>query len=466
MIRSDADRLVSSRSSPLRGAAALPGDKSLSHRAALLAAMAEGESRVENFLDAGVTRAMLQALSQLGVAWELQGSRLTVAGQGLAGFRPPGAPINCGNSATTMRLLAGVLAAARIPAVLDGSAGLRSRPMGRIVTPLRAMGAPLESAPGGTAPLVFSSQPASQALRGIEHHLSVPSAQVKSCLLLAGLAAEGETVLHEPGVSRDHTERMLRGLGISVHSTLNLPVSLPQPAGRQATASLPGPAVTTRLFPPRPLTLPTLHCRLPGDFSSAAFLIVAALVIPDSQIVLRGVGLNPTRTGLLDALLSMGADIRVLAAAQAHGEPLGDLQVHASPLQGIAVDGPLVARMIDEFPIFAVAAALAEGTTVVRGAGELRHKEADRISALCMELRKLGVDVRETADGFEIRGGRPIRGAVVQAHGDHRLAMALAVAGLVAATPVTVQGGGAVSESFPAFVRALQGLGANLRVEH
>jgi 3-phosphoshikimate 1-carboxyvinyltransferase len=463
---SNSSRLVSGPGAPLRGAATVPGDKSLSHRAALLAAMAAGESRIENFLDAGVTRAMLQALTQIGVAWDLQGPVLSVTGQGIGGFRPPDRPIECGNSATTMRLLAGALAAAGIPAVLDGSPGLRARPMGRIVEPLRAMGVPVESAPGGTAPLVFSPRPGGRTLRGIEHHLSVPSAQVKSCLLLAGLAAVGETILHEPGVSRDHTERMLRGLGVPVRSTHRVPQSLPQAGVQGVAGSAPGPVVTTTLTPPRPLSLPELRCTLPGDFSSAAFLIVAALVAPGSQLTLQGVGLNPTRTGLLEVLQSMGASIRLRATGQAYGEPFGDLEVRAGSLQGLDVSGSLVARMIDEFPIFAVAAALAEGRTVVRDAGELRYKESDRISALCTELRKLGVDILETVDGFEIRGGQPLRGAVVQAHGDHRLAMALAVAGLAAVTPVTVRGAGAISESFPGFVWALQSLGANLHLEN
>jgi len=458
--------LVSSPGSPLRGGASLPGDKSLSHRAALLAAMAEGESRIENFLVAGVTRAMLQALTDLGVTWELQGTALSVTGQGLRGLRAPKDPINCGNSATTMRLLSGALGAAGIPAVLDGSPGLRSRPMGRIVEPLQAMGVPLDSAPGGTAPLVFSARPDGRPLRAIEHRLAVPSAQVKSCLLLAGLAAGGMTVLHEPGVSRDHTERMLRGLGISVEATHRIAETAPKAAARQPTGFILGPVVTTTLTPPSPLSLPTLQCTLPGDFSSAAFLIVAALIAPGSEITLQGIGLNPTRTGLLDALQSMGAGIRVLATEQAYGEPFGDLAVRAGRLQGTGVAGPLVARMIDEFPVFAVAAALAEGRTTVRGAGELRHKESDRISALCTELRKLGVDILETADGFEIQGGYPIWGGIVQAHGDHRLAMALAVAGLAAKAPVTVQGARVISESFPGFVQALQGLGARVRMEH
>ena len=456
--------LVSRRGSPLLGIATLPGDKSLSHRAALLAALAEGESRIENFLVAGVTRAMLDALTDLGVSWELNGVALSVTGRGIGGLRAPVPPVDCGNSATTLRLLAGAIGAAGIPAVLDGSPGLRARPMARIVEPLRAMGVQVEPAAGGTAPLQFFARRGGRPLRGIEHSLAIPSAQVKSCLLLAGLAAEGETVLREPGISRDHTERMLRGLGVSVETAQEIPAPLPQRSGLPSGFAA-GPVVTTRLVPPRPLALPPLDCTLPGDFSSAAFLIVAALIVPGSQVTLRGIGLNPTRTGLLDVLQTMGADIQTLATGQVYGEPAGGLLVCSSPLQGIDVGGSLVPRMIDEFPVFAVAAALARGRTVVRGAGELRHKESDRISALCSELRKLGVEITETADGFEIQGGRPVRGGVVQSHGDHRLAIALAVAGLASETPVSIQGAGAISESFPGFVQALQDLDGNVSLE-
>jgi 3-phosphoshikimate 1-carboxyvinyltransferase len=272
---------------------------------------------------------------------------------------------------------------------------------------------------------------------------------VKSCLLFAGLAAEGEMVLQEPGISRDHTERMLRGLGVSVETEQNSS----------------GPLVTTRLVPPRPLALPPLDGALPGDFSSAAFLIVAALIVPGSRVTLQGIGLNPTRTGLLDALQAMGAGVRIRETGQVFGEPAGELLVTSASLRGIDVDGPLVARMIDEFPIFAVAAAWAQGCTTVRGAGELRHKESDRIAAMCTELRKLGVEIVETVDGFEIQGGRPLRGGAVESHGDHRLAMALAVAGLMAEALVAVQGAGVISESFPGFVEALAGLGAGVRWE-
>jgi 3-phosphoshikimate 1-carboxyvinyltransferase len=404
---------------------------------------------------------MLRALSALGTAWELQGTTLTVHGQGLQGLRPPAAPIDCGNSATTLRLLAGALAAAGIPAVLDGSAGLRRRPMRRIVEPLRAMGAAVEAAAGGTAPLKFSARPADRRLDPTVHTLPVASAQVKSCLLLAALSARGPTTVREPAPSRDHTERMLCSQGLPV-------VTRPWAAeSGQGAPARPAQAhgVSVTLTPLQPCSLPPLRTALPGDISAAAFLIVAALITPGSDIRLTQVGLNPTRTGLLDVLRAMGAEIEIMAVAETQGEPAGVLAARASRLHGVTVDGPLVVRMIDEFPIFAVAAAAAEGRTVVRGASELRLKESDRIAALCRELRVLGVDITETADGFEILGGRPFTGGTVTAHGDHRLAMALAIAGLAADAPVIVQDAEIIAESFPGFTDALQSLGAEVEKE-
>jgi 3-phosphoshikimate 1-carboxyvinyltransferase len=313
------------------------------------------------------------------------------------------------------------------------------------------MGVAIETAAGGepagiTAPLTLRGRPAGQRLRGLDYQLPVASAQVKSCLLLAALAADGPTRLSEPGPSRDHTERMLGGMGV--------PVTAGAP-------DRPGDPYLTRLDPPEGVLSP-LGLRLPADISTAAFLIVAALVVPGSRLRLPGVGLNPTRTGLLDALKAMGADICVERVRETHGEPLADLTIEASRLHGVEVSGPLVVRMIDEFPVFAVAAACAEGQTVVRQAEELRYKESDRIAALCGELRRLGVKAEETSDGFVIQGGGIPGGAQAEAHGDHRLAMALAVAGLAAREPVSVQGAEICAESFPGFVSTLQGLGAVL----
>ena len=444
--------LVAVPGKPLSGAVSLPGDKSISHRAALFAALSTGNNQVKNFLVAGVTQVMLEALSELGIAWSLSGTTLQVQGAGLRKRSDAQDPVllDCGNSGTTMRLLAGAVSALGLPAVLDGSDRLRSRPMKRIVDPLQRMGVEIQSTADGTAPLSLAGRPSNRKLRSLDFTLPVASAQVKSCLLLAALAAEGETILKEPGPSRDHTERMLRAMGAAVNS---YPVSIP---GEQVDR------IETRFLPPDPLKLDPLNLVLPGDFSSAAFLIVAAIITPGSQININGVGLNPTRTGLLDALQSMGADITITNQYESCGEPLGDLQVRHGPLRGITVSGSMVVRMIDEFPVFAVAAANAMGQSVVTQAKELRHKESDRIDDLCRELRCLGVDLEEAADGFTINGGEVLHGGQVISHGDHRLAMALAVAGLAAKGPVEVEQAGILTESFPQFIKTLQSLGAEI----
>ncbi len=439
--------LISKSGNPLTGtvAAELPGDKSISHRAALFAAFADGTSRIEHFQVSGVTRPMLQALTSFGIQWSLEGETLMVEGRGIGAWKNPTFPIDCGNSATTLRLLAGAITGAGVTATLDGSYGLRRRPMDRIVDPLRKMGAVIKTTPGGIAPLTIQERAEGQKLKPLTYDLPVASAQVKSCLLLAALGAEGTTVLNEPGPSRDHTERMLSSMGVTVksyeveaHNTLRYMVEL---------------------TPPNPLVLSPLNMSLPADPSAAAFLIVAALIIPGSSLVLKGVCLNPTRTGLLDALQAMGGDITISNQHESGGELVGDLLVNASDLQGTQVGGSLVVRMIDEFPIFAIAAAFAHGTTVVHDAHELRLKESDRIAMLAAELRKLGVEIEEHPDGFTIHGGK-LQGGTVESHGDHRLAMSLAVAGLAAESPVTIQQADCTAESFPAFAAKLQKLGA------
>jgi 3-phosphoshikimate 1-carboxyvinyltransferase len=450
MKKAGSPKLIAKPGKALHGSASLPGDKSISHRAALFAALAEGDSLIENFLVSGVTHAMLGALSALGVQWILEGTTLTVAGQGLQELGEPKEPLDCGNSATTLRILVGALAAAGVPAILTGSSGLRRRPMQRIVSPLREMGVPIQAAEGGTAPLILESRPIDQPLQPQVLSLSVASAQVKTCLLLAALAADGLTTLHEPGPSRDHTERMLNAMGVPVNR-------------RPLQTS--GASYETTLAPPNPLSLTPLNLTIPGDISAAAFLVVAALTTPGSQITLLGVGLNPTRTGLLDALGQMGADLQIRNPRQLHGEPVGDLTVRYSHLHSTQVSGALVVRMIDEFPAFAIAAAHAQGQTVVREAEELRHKESDRISAMCTGLSTLGVTAHELQDGFIISGNGIPGGAVVNPHGDHRLAMALSVAGLAADKPVTVLEADIVTESFPEFVPTLSSLGANLALK-
>jgi len=437
---------------PLSGTASLPGDKSISHRAALFAALSSGECRVDNFLVAGVTQVMLDALSELGIEWRIDGTSLQVKGAGLRRMTASQDPIrlDCGNSGTTMRLLAGAVAALGLPVILDGSNRLRGRPMRRIVTPMQRMGVGIQASLEGTAPLALSARPGNQKLRPIDYTLPVASAQVKSCLLLAALAADGETALLEPGPSRDHTERMLRAMGVKVESRK---VASPGNGGEQ---------IESRILPPDPLELQPFDLILPGDFSSAAFLIVAAVITPGSDVKLQGVGLNPTRTGLLDVLQAMGADISITNQYESGGEPLGDLQVRSSKLKGITISGSTVVRMIDEFPVFAVAAANASGKTVVAEAEELRHKESDRIHDLCSELGRLGADLEEAPDGFTVNGGNLLEGGHAASLGDHRLAMAMAVAGLAARGPVVVEGGGILSESYPQFDQTLRKLGADI----
>jgi 3-phosphoshikimate 1-carboxyvinyltransferase len=424
--------------SALRGEIVPPGDKSLSHRAALFASLAEGESRIENLLLAGVTRPMLQALSGLGVAWHLQDTTLLVEGLGLHGFASPARLLDCGNSATTMRLLVGALAGAGCAGVLDGSDGLRQRPMRRVVEPLRDMGAKVEAAGGDHPPIVLHARSNHQPLRGMSHQISVASAQVKTAILLAALSADDTTTIREPGPSRDHSERMLAVMGAPIECL---------PARH-----------TVRIRPPsRPLK--PVRFTIPGDISSAAFIIVAGLIVPGSEIEIRDVGLNPSRTGLITALKAMGARIEVHEKGQRHNEPVGDLHLRSSPLHATRVDGELVVQMIDEFPAFAVAAAYAAGRTTVEGAAELRHKETDRISSLVRELRSLGAAIEEQTEGFTIEGGRPLGGGVVQSHGDHRLAMALTVAGLGTQDGVEVEGAEIIAESYPGFEADLCKLG-------
>lgn len=422
-----------------------PGDKSISHRAVLFAAMAEGESRIENFQVSGVTRPMLTALSAAGIDWTLEGTCLSVKGRGFSDWKDPKNPILCGNSATTMRLLAGCFAAVGIEAILDGSPGLRRRPMDRIVEPLRKMGVKVIDT-DGCAPLHLNTS--KFPLKGGEFELSVASAQVKSCILLAGLQADCEVVVIEPSASRDHTERMLGGMGIEI--------SIEKRFLKDSNK------VLTVLNPPAPVKLRPLEMEVPGDFSAVAFLIVAACITPGSDVLIRGTGLNPTRTGLLDALIQMGASIEISNQKIQSGEPVGDLRIRFGTLKGITIQGDDVVRMIDEFPAFAIAATFSEGTTIVKDAIELRYKESDRIADLCRELHRLGVEIAELPDGFQIDGRESIQGGSVDPKGDHRLAMAFALSGLRSQKEVVVSNPEIIQESFPMFVQVLKKLGADI----
>jgi 3-phosphoshikimate 1-carboxyvinyltransferase len=415
---------TSAPAGPIRGEIGVPGDKSISHRAIMLAALADGTSRIDGFLEGEDTRATAAVFQQLGVAIEAPASsRRVVHGAGIDGLSAPAHDLDCGNAGTGMRLLAGVLAGQPFDSVLVGDASLSRRPMRRVIDPLARMGAAIEASEGGLPPLRIRG---GRALHGIDYELPVASAQVKSAVLLAGLRASGTTEVREPHPTRDYTERMLAAFGWPIEFA----------PGRAALAG--------------GHRLRATDIDVPADFSSAAFFIVAATLVPGSELVLRGVGLNPRRIGLLHVLRAMGADIRESARRECGGEAVADLVVRHARLCGIEVPVQHVPDMIDEFPILFVAAAAAEGTTTIRGAAELRVKESDRIATMAEGLRALGVRVAETPDGAVIEGGR-MRGGCVDSHGDHRVAMSFAVAGLVAPDAVTIDDCANVATSFPGF---------------
>lgn len=421
----------------IRGDLRVPSDKSLTHRALLLGAVSEGPVRVGDALDSGDTAATAAAVAACGatVRGTLGAGDLVIAGRGLRGLEPPPV-IDCLNAGTLMRLLPGLLVGQRADRVaLDGDDSLRGRPMGRIARPLMAMGAKLATAPGGTAPLVVSG---GVPLRGMEHRLEVASAQVKSCILLAGLFAEGETWVVEPVASRDHTERLLEAAGVPL---------------------LRAPGAVGVRGPVERLALPDV--RIPADFSSAAPHLVAGALLGDPEVRLLEVNLNPGRTGLLEVLERMGVDVRVEPGADVAGEPCGAIAVaRADRLTGTEVAPEEVPAMIDELPLVGLLGALAHGTTTVRGAAELRVKESDRIAAVVGALRALGVRAEERDDGFTVHGDGRLPGGTMHAGGDHRFAMLGAIAGLASMEGVTVQGFEAVAVSYPRFRDDLTTLGA------
>ncbi|MGD2079466.1 MAG: 3-phosphoshikimate 1-carboxyvinyltransferase [Chloroflexota bacterium] len=434
--------VVRQQRTPLTGTVTVPGDKSISHRAVMLGALAQGTSAVRDWLPAGDTIATLDIMRALGakitvdrhtrMAWHL-----TIEGRGLTGLLEPDGPLNCQNAGTCMRLLAGIMAGQSFASVLDGSQQLRRRPMGRIVKPLRRMGAVVE-AEDDRAPLHFRPT----RLRGIDYRLPVASAQVKSAILLAGLYADGPTRVMEPGPTRDHTERLLQAMGVPVVKD-----------GAWITMPL---ATDRRL---RPLDLD-----VPGDLSSAAFLLVTASITPHSRMTIQSVGQNKTRTGLQEILYAMGAEIRLASQRVTGGEPVADLSVNFEELEATTISGETVVRAIDEFPIWAVAATQAAGESQLRDAAELRVKEVDRISLVAAELSKMGAHIVEQPEGMIVTGPTRLQGARVDSHGDHRLGMALAVAGLVAAGETTVEDAGCIADSFPGFVDVMKSLGADLEL--
>jgi 3-phosphoshikimate 1-carboxyvinyltransferase len=416
---------------PLRGEFRVPGDKSIGHRAVIFASIARGPSRIFNLSAGEDNQRTVRAFQNMGVGIHTDGDSLRVEGRGWDGLAQPVATIDCGNSGTTMRLLSGVLAGRRFASRLDGDSSLRQRPMQRVIEPLSRMGAEITSHHGdGRAPLEIRGG----TLRGIDYKIPVASAQVKSAILLAALQAEGVTVLEEPQRSRDHTELMIHGFGGEV--TVNCR-SVRVTGGQNLSGQ---------------------DVRIPGDISSAAFFLVAAAVIPGSEVLARDVGVNSTRDGVIEVLRRMGARIQLLNERIETGEPVADIRVAGSELNGVEIGPEMAARTIDEYPILAVAAALANGVTTISGAKELRYKESDRITAMTQALRRLAVEVEEKEDGMVIRGGKPLEGTSVKTYGDHRVAMALAIAGLSTRAGIIMDDAQCVDISFPKFFELLNRL--------
>lgn len=416
----------------LKGEARVPGDKSVSHRSIMLGSLAEGTTHVTGFLEGEDCLSTMKSFQAMGV--NIEGpvdGRVTVHGVGLHGLKPPTQELYLGNSGTSMRLLSGLLAGQSFDSVLTGDPSLSKRPMKRVTDPLRTMGAQIDTTEKGTSPLhIFGGS----TLKGIHYDMPVASAQVKSCLLLAGLYAEGTTSVREPAPTRDHTERMLMGFGYPVQREGDV-VSVV--SGGKLTAC---------------------DIDVPSDISSAAFFMVGASIAKNADVMLKHVGINPTRTGVIDILRLMGARIEILNAREAGGEPVADIHIRASQLKGIDIPEELVPLAIDEFPVLFVAAACAEGETRLTGAEELRVKESDRIQVMADGLRELGVDATPTPDGMVVKGG-PLSGGEVESHGDHRIAMAFSIAGLRATGPITIHDCANVNTSFPTFVSLAQRLG-------
>lgn len=432
MVTNSVGRMQVEPIGPLKGELTLPGDKSITHRAVIMGSLADGTTEITGALRSHDCRDTAKAFSAMGVTiQELDNDRLQIRGGGLHGLKEPQEVLDVGNSGTTMRLLAGVLAAQPFFSVLTGDRYLCARPMARVTLPLRSMGATILGREGGNLPPLAIK---GTHLRAIDYVSPIASAQVKSAILFAGLFADGQTTVEEPSLSRDHTERMLEAVGIPIHRNgLRLQVD------------------GIKEISPFQMTIP-------GDFSAAAFFLVGALIIPGSELTLREVGVNPTRTGLLDALQSMGAVIEVSRRRIVSGEPVADLHVRSQALHGIEVTGDLIPRMLDEIPIFAVAAALAAGPTIIRNAAELRVKEVDRLAALAQELRRFGVKIEQQPDGLTIQGNSSLLGCDCDSWGDHRMAMTLAVTGLAAEGTTTISDPSCVGSSFPDFWERLNAI--------
>lgn len=416
----------------IRGRIQIPGDKSISHRALMLGAVAQGETQIQGLLLGEDPRSTAACFRAMGATIsELNSEQVTIQGIGLGQLQEPVDVLDAGNSGTTIRLMLGLLASQPHRFfTITGDASLRSRPMKRVIQPLQQMGAEIWSRSGGYAPLAVQGQ----ALRPIHFQSPIASAQVKSCVLLAGLLTEGQTTVTEPALSRDHSERMLRAFGAEV---------LVDPETCSATVT-------------GPVQLHGQTVVVPGDISSAAFWLVAAAIVPDSELVIENVGVNPTRTGILEALAQMEANVQLENERTVAGEPVADLRVKSGSLKACTIEGDLIPRLIDEIPILAVAATLAEGTTIIRDAAELRVKESDRLAVMAAQLTRMGARVTELPDGLEITGGTPLVGAEVDSHTDHRIAMSLAIAALIARGPTIIHRAEAASISYPSFTATLQ----------
>ena len=415
----------------IRGSVAVPGDKSISHRSVMLGSIARGTTEIHGFLEGADCLSTISCFRHMGVDIENKNDVVTVHGKGLHGLSAPSVPLDCGNSGTTTRLISGILAAQGFSAVLTGDASIQKRPMGRIITPLSMMGADIKSIHGNDcAPLQITGKP----LSGICYDSPVASAQVKSAILLAGLYAEGETCVTEPQISRNHTELMLKFFGAELES--------------KGTTVTIWPA--TELFGNR--------IDVPGDISSSVYFVAAGLILPNSEVLIKNVGINPTRAGLIKVCEAMGADLTLLNEDHENAEPTADLLVRTSSLRGCVIEGDIIPTLIDELPTIAMMACFAEGTTVIRDAAELKVKESNRIAIMVENLRAMGADVEETEDGMIIHGGKPLHGAVVDSHKDHRIAMTFAVAALAADGETEIIDADCVDISYPAFYEELEKL--------
>ncbi len=423
--------MIFTRKQSLHGYLTVPGDKSISHRSIMLGALAEGTTEVHGFLQGADCLSSISCFEKMGVQIENQGDIVRIHGLGLHNLQAPSGTLDVGNSGTTTRLMSGILAAQSFTSLVDGDASIRKRPMKRIITPLTQMGASITSLnQNDCAPLRIEGSP----LHGIHYQSPVASAQVKSAILLAGLYADGETSVTEPYVSRNHTELMFESFGVPVHCE--------------------GTTVTIRPVH----SLKAQKILVPGDISSAAYFLVAGLITPNSELVIRNVGINPTRDGILDVCRAMGADITLEHVSDAIGEPTADIRVRTSALHSTVIEGAVIPKLIDELPIIAVLACFAEGTTVIRDAQELKVKESNRIDVMVYNLSAMGADIEATEDGMIIHGGKPLHGAVIDSSLDHRIAMSFAIAGMNADGETEIQGAECVNISYPNFYSDLEHL--------